>query len=1155
VAPRRIIASLTPASLTAAAAAAPVDVSIIIPVLNKLEFTAQCLDRIWRNTDARITYEVVVVDNASTDGTQAWFADPSRFPRPSRYLRNSTNRGFGPANNQGARQSTGRYLLFLNNDTLVQSGWLSEMLKIVRDDESVGIVGIKQLFPYTNEVYHTGIVFTPDRQPVHLYPHLDASVAVVNKQREYQAVNGACLLVARDLFDACGGFDEEYRNGYEDIDLCMKARKQGRTIVCCTRAFIYHYGQITEGRTADDDQNAAIFQRKWGGEVVPDRDAYMARDRGDGRAVFAAARAPALPGDAIYLADRLDQGSALTWVNAELAAALSDLGAPVFVSGERPLSKTLSSELGHRLKRMTLREAPVGGVQVKWSHYWPQHLNLDLAGDVNLALFVINYVFGRPGAEPWDYWLQTLRGTDSNIVSLSEFCSLVAGQAGVRQERRHVWHPGYSPEIRDVARPATARDRFRFLTVTNSHDLERYNTLALLKAYAGAFTPADAVTLVVKDYGATSSDRRLQQAIARHPDAAAIEYVTAFTSKRDLIALYRSCDAFVSAHRGEGFGMKILDALACGLPVITPLFGGPTAYCRTDNCFAVDFAKVPVGDCLDTRSLHITNQPLWAEVDVASLRLQLLRVYRDGALRAAVARRGHDTVVDAFSWPSAAKRFMDIAALVRKRTGVVSTRAAERPAAAPTERSPYWQGLRMSVVVPTHNRKDKLLACLDALGRQSVLPQEYEVIVVDDGSVDGTGEAIRSRTFPFTFRYLRQEQSGPAAARNLGVQTAEGELVLFIGDDIVADETLIEEHLIAHAEESREAGLAILGHIDWPPWMSPNALMQYVCGESTLQFAFPLISQLRSLDHRFFYTSNISLRRTFLVDAAAAGIVFDRAFRHAAFEDSEFALRLTPRGLRIRYAPRARVWHDHWMDLESFANREFRAGQMAVVFYRKHPGHEEHVRVRWIADLVRDAAALPAEPDLLASLRKLDAETDVVLHSLAGAYDALLAIAAGSEAGPIRGLSADRLRAGLHRMFGVIFDVQRTRGKVLEWYSNVEDQHVIEAAQVLAAVQRKVEFLESSGAGIAEAGLGTADAGLVAGLRARLTERASRTVVDAGRRFRPADAARRLIARPALLESLIRADRFVQARLQRPARSGWLKAYLDLRTRIRRRLV
>jgi len=142
---------------------------------------------------------LVVVDNGG-EGAVGRRDLLDRWPGAT-LLVNPTNRGFGPANNQGARQSSGRYLLFLNNDTLVQAGWLSEMLKIVRDDESVAIVGIKQLFPYTSEVYHTGIVFTSDRQPVHLYPHLDASVAVVNKQREYQAVNGACLLVARDVFD------------------------------------------------------------------------------------------------------------------------------------------------------------------------------------------------------------------------------------------------------------------------------------------------------------------------------------------------------------------------------------------------------------------------------------------------------------------------------------------------------------------------------------------------------------------------------------------------------------------------------------------------------------------------------------------------------------------------------------------------------------------------------------------------------------------------------------------------------------------------------------------------------------------------------------------------------------------------------------------
>ena len=88
---------------------------------------------------------------------------------------------------------------------------------------------------------------------------------------------------------------------------------------------------------------------------------------------------------------------------------------------------------------------------------------------------------------------------------------------------------------------------------------------------------------MIKDYGASSGDRTLRDAIAGFARGARIEYVSEFTDKRELIRLYKSCDAFVSAHRGEGFGMKILDAMACGLPVITPLFGGPTAYCEPAN--------------------------------------------------------------------------------------------------------------------------------------------------------------------------------------------------------------------------------------------------------------------------------------------------------------------------------------------------------------------------------------------------------------------------------------------------------------------------------------------------------------------------------------------------------------------------------------------
>jgi glycosyltransferase involved in cell wall biosynthesis len=354
--------------------------------------------------------------------------------------------------------------------------------------------------------------------------------------------------------------------------------------------------------------------------------------------------------------------------------------------------------------------------------------------------------------------------------------------------------------------------------------------------------------------------------------------------------------------------------------------------------------------------------------------------------------------------------------------------------------------LRLSVVVPTRDRKEKLLTCLEALGRQSILSQEFEVVVVDDGSSDGTKEGIESRTFPFALQYLRQDRAGPGAARNLGLEHAVGELVLFIGDDIVADERLLEEHLLAHAI-STDPGTAVLGHIDWPDDMPRNAVMEYVCGDAALQFAYTLIPRLPSLDHRFFYTSNISLRRQFLLDAADAGVRFDPCFRHAAFEDSEFAFRLMPRGLRIRYAENARATHDHRMDLDRFAGREFSAGEMAVIFYRKHPGQDDQLQVRWIADLVEPAAALRAQPELLRHLEAFDVQTDVLLRALAGSLEELLAIERQPGSSESVSFSLDRLRAASDSVLRIIFDIQRTRGKLREWYTTVDDAVPVRAAQ------------------------------------------------------------------------------------------------------------
>ena len=1133
-------------------------VSIIIPVLDRLEFTRQCLDRIWRNTSDDVGYEVVVVDNGSSDGTHEWFSRETAFPRPVRYHRNAENLGFAKANNVGARLATGDQLLFLNNDTLVQPQWLTEMMRVRRSNSAIGVVGIKQLFPYTNTIYHTGIVFTSDGRPEHLYPHLDALLPHVNKEREYQAVMGACFLIDRALFDDCAGFDEAYRNGYEDIDLCMKVRQRGRKIVCCTSAYIYHYGQISEGRTAEDDRNAALFAQRWSGHLKPDRDDYLIRDRAEtvpvSRATGPAIRS--LADDCTYFADDLNQGSALTWINAELALALKQRGAPVFVNGARPLSPTLSAALRQRLEPLAIKDRPIGGVQIKWSHYRPQHLNLELAGQVNLEFFVINYLFGTVGAEPWDKWLQCVRKNNHQKLALSDFCRSVLLQVGVPEGQCHVWHPGYSAEIPETEAPRRSSSRFRFLTVTNSHDLERYNTAAIIEAFQQTFTSHDDVTLVIKDYGASSGDDTLRWVLAECKGGATIEYMGAFSDKRELIRLYKSCDAFVSAHRGEGFGMKILDGMACGLPVITPLFGGPTAYCRSENCFSVDFSLVPMGDCLDTRSLHITNQPMWAEVSRQSLSQQMRRVHDERLIATERATRAQAEVLERFSWGKAADSVIEITTRLRGlRPRTLRPTVERAPTSSP--RSPYWLGLRISVVVPTHNRKEKLLACLEALSRQSILPQEFEVVVVDDGSTDGTKDALDGRSFPFKLRYVRQDSAGPGAARNLGIEQAAGEIVLLIGDDILADERLLEEHLLAHAVNA-EPGIAVLGHIDWPEWMTPNAVMECVCGDAKLQFAYSDIPKLPALDHRFFYTSNISLKRQFLSAAADSGIRFDPSFRRAAFEDSEFAFRLLPRGLHIRYVQQARATHDHWMDLESFADREFGAGEMAVAFYRKHPGLDDLLRVEWIADFVEPAKALVERPDVLRHLESFDRQTDTLLRSLAGALEELMALERRPGSSASASLSADRLRAALNNVLRLVFDVERTRGKLQEWFSTVDDRVKVRTAQTLASVIRKIESLSGDHPVALQGLVAPFDSRAVAGLSGRLAEIPGLSVRMTSHRSVPARVrrrVRRLISVPAILSRLVAADRFIESRLQSVTRASWLTNYRRVRSRIRRGLL
>jgi glycosyltransferase involved in cell wall biosynthesis len=238
--------------------------------------------------------------------------------------------------------------------------------------------------------------------------------------------------------------------------------------------------------------------------------------------------------------------------------------------------------------------------------------------------------------------------------------------------------------------------------------------------------------------------------------------------------------------------------------------------------------------------------------------------------------------------------------------------------------------LKFSVVIPTYRRPDTLFQVLEALAVQAGAP-DFEVVVVDDGSGDETVGRLSAYRPPHAFRFLTQENAGPAAARNRGVCEAGGETILFLGDDTVPEAELLSVHARAHGEK-RPYPVAVLGYTTWPRGLKVSPFLHHI-NEYGLQFGYGLIENPEAVPFNFFYTSNVSLPRDLLIEAG----LFDTSFPHAAWEDIEVAYRLMQRGMRMLYRPGAVARHHHDITFASFRRRQERAGEAAAIFYEKHP--------------------------------------------------------------------------------------------------------------------------------------------------------------------------------------------------------------------------
>ncbi len=238
-------------------------VSIVIPVFNKALYTYNCLLAL-QACDTEISQEIIIVNNASTDKTAALLANCA-----FKIINNSENQGFVQACRQGAEMASGEFILFLNNDTQVMPGWLSNMLKVMDTDPSVGITGSKLIYPDGRLQEAGGIIFN-DASGWNYGRLQDPTFPQFNQSRAVDYCSGASLMIRKSLWEQLGGFDMRYAPAYyEDTDLCFAARQAGYKVFYCHDSEVIHHEGITAGTDINSGYKAfqAInhekFRDKW----------------------------------------------------------------------------------------------------------------------------------------------------------------------------------------------------------------------------------------------------------------------------------------------------------------------------------------------------------------------------------------------------------------------------------------------------------------------------------------------------------------------------------------------------------------------------------------------------------------------------------------------------------------------------------------------------------------------------------------------------------------------------------------------------------------------------------------------------------------------------------------------------------------------------
>lgn len=911
--------------------------SIIILTKNNIQFTERCIFSIYEHLDKTLTpYEIIILDENSIDGTKE-FCELHRLHYENVPQLNT----FSKRNNYGASIAKGNFLWFLNNDTELVNENLSKMLKHFVNPK-IGAVGNKHVFP-DGTLNHIGIAIDHNLEPVHIFPNENPKLQYINHGRYIDLLTSASIIFRKDIFKEIGGYSEDYTWGYEDIDIMLKLKEAGYKAYCDNEATIIHFGQSTYGRTENDDKNREIFKEKWRSKLKPNVDEiYKEKEHYLERSKY-----KKFPQKAIK--STVNKTLSLISKSHKLNNSISVPYSKIYVfkspnfSAFRKVADDLANVIDEKYVEIdsidslyNLDNQGKESMLISTTHFYPEYLIPAPEWVRDFRTFDVNYE--RTDYSNPDYWVESLKNNKMIILASSNYCRDFLIKSGLNERRVFVVHHGFKKEILKYDFEEKENDRIKLskkvnaLVIINTNDEARYGTEYLAQACQllreQSPETADRLKLIIKNYGGATTEVffKTKEYLEILKAGVEIEYISKFLTDDELANLYYKVDLFIAPFRGEGFGMKIVDAAAAGLPIIAPFYGGPKDYLQFSEHLPVKYKLIPVTNGIDRFSLLLDETYVWAEVDSEDLAQQIKYAIENIHDLKGNAIKKRDKIRREFSYEEKWKKIKEINNKLDKNSLssgkkfefydsklIYDKATSTQKALKSIEQTLIINTIRIENVRETFEHIDKYLNINNLKG---------EILVVDDASNSEPDQLLKDYDH-FPLRYIKyKDWGGSGFAREIGLRYAKGDNIIIIGDDIKPMPGFFEGHYDFY--KSHKEPYTLIGHVEWDAKIRNEPVAEFTTKYSEFQFGFEVVRNSTKVDYTKVVTPNISFRKS---DILALEQHFKIGF--ILHEDTIWGKELEVKGVQHYYSRKIYALHNHklkentewidWFIIRSFA--------------------------------------------------------------------------------------------------------------------------------------------------------------------------------------------------------------------------------------------